>query len=1137
MRRPAGQAWRWARRLLGVAFAVAILGGLALGGLAWRLAEGPMELPALARGIERRVNAEVRPTRLEVGAAYVAWQGWHAGHLSPLEFVLEDVRLVEPETGELRAALPAAEVSLSLPWLLRGEIAPRAIELRRPVLRLIRAKDGALQLDLGTAAEGEAAPPPLPPVDQAAPVPALPPDLAGEAREAGTYAARLLAELMRPPSHATPMSALERVAVEGGLLLVVDRQLDRVWWLQEPNLVLRRQPQGGVLGDGAATLRLGAEWVPIRLTGRASGAPARVELGLHLPAVRPGALARAVPGLSPLGLLDATVEASLQATLDGRDWQPESARAALRAGPGAIDLGEGRRVAIAGLEASLLAAPEALQVEQATLRLAPPPAPAAAEASAPAPAPPPPARQRQATPAPRREATPAAPLAGPVITVTAEARRSGSGGGGPWRGAVTLGLDAVRFADLAAYWPEGIARGARAWMLRNITAGTVRDGRFRIEGEMTPDAPGGGLTVTALSGTADATDATVHWLRPIPPVEGAAATAEFGLSEIVLRTRGGRQQGTRIEAREGVLRFSGFDPGPETANFEFHLAGPVQDLWAVLKHPRLRLLDRRRIEIQDPSGVLEGRLSLSFPLLDDLPVEELRLQAEARLTEVRVPKVLLGQDLVRGTLDLEVDNDGLRATGTGQFVEVPVQVGVEMDFRPGRPDQVISRETVSASRVAPRTLAALGADLGDVVAGGTIAIEARNETRRNGQGRATVRADLRDAALALDPLGWSKPGGRDGLAEAELRLRNGVLQAVESARLEAGDLNIRARAAAFRDDRPERIELLESRIGATRFSGAVLPPAREGVGGEWRLALRGPVLDLRQALAERPPERQQQQPAAAARTAQDAAGTPMLMIAARFDRVLLGERRQLLALAAEAQVDTRGVLRAAQARARTAEGPSGGAVTFGLVPQAGGRRRLTLTAEDAGALLRAVDLVGSIQGGTLQVDAVYDHPRPGATLTGTADMSDFAVRDAPAVGKVLQALSVYGLVEAMRGPGLGFARLVAPFSLSPQTLVLHDGARAFSASLGVTMQGRIDRRRGVADMEGTIVPVYVLNQLLGNIPLLGRLFSPETGGGLFATAFRVQGPLNDPQVTVNPLSTLTPGFLRNLFRLDQAGRP
>jgi hypothetical protein len=166
------------------------------------------------------------------------------------------------------------------------------------------------------------------------------------------------------------------------------------------------------------------------------------------------------------------------------------------------------------------------------------------------------------------------------------------------------------------------------------------------------------------------------------------------------------------------------------------------------------------------------------------------------------------------------------------------------------------------------------------------------------------------------------------------------------------------------------------------------------------------------------------------------------------------------------------------------------------------------------------------------VAATYAHNGPGAPLSGTAEMDDFAVRNAPAFGKLLQAMTLYGLLEAMAGPGLGFSRLIAPFTLTPETLTLAD-ARAFSASLGLTAKGTLDRRRQRLAMEGTIVPAYIFNSLLGNIPILGRLFSPEAGGGVFAATFRLQGPLDDPQVSVNPLAALTPGFLRGLFGIGQ----
>src|SRR5690606_29269974 len=113
-------------------------------------------------------------------------------------------------------------------------------------------------------------------------------------------------------------------------------------------------------------------------------------------------------------------------------------------------------------------------------------------------------------------------------------------------------------------------------------------------------------------------------------------------------------------------------------------------------------------------------------------------------------------------------------------------------------------------------------------------------------------------------------------------------------------------------------------------------------------------------------------------------------------------------------------------------------------------------------------------------------------LSGTAEIGDFAIRDAPGVAKLMQAMTLYGLVEALQTSGLHFTRLVAPFSLTEDALALGE-SRAFSASLGLTATGRLDLVNRRADLTGTIVPAYFFNSLLGHIPLIGRLFSPEQG--------------------------------------------
>jgi len=200
-----------------------------------------------------------------------------------------------------------------------------------------------------------------------------------------------------------------------------------------------------------------------------------------------------------------------------------------------------------------------------------------------------------------------------------------------------------------------------------------------------------------------------------------------------------------------------------------------------------------------------------------------------------------------------------------------------------------------------------------------------------------------------------------------------------------------------------------------------------------------------------------------------------------------------------------------------------------IAPDSTGRR-LTMTADDAGELLRGLDYIRSMQGGRLSVQANYNDAQPGRPLNGTADIEDFRVREAPALGKLLQAMTLYGLIEVLQGPGLGFSRLVAPFRLTDDALELTD-ARAFSSSLGLTMKGRLNLDADTMDMQGTIVPAYFFNNLLGNIPLVGKLFSPERGGGVFAASYSIRGRLDDPEVFVNPLAALTPGFLRGLFGL------
>ena len=860
---------------------------------------------------------------------------------------------------------------------------------------------------------------------------------------------------------------------------------------------------GAVLtGSGEATLRGGAWEAALDL--RTETLPAAA-LDRAWPEGLEPELRRAVLGAMPSGTLDGgRLRLSLRAPETLGDVELVEARAALEAKDAVFALGRGRRVAVAAAEVSASFRPDGLRLERLSARL-----PGVAGAAA-----------------------------GPTVTAQGGAERRAPGGG--WLARVDLSLDAVRFADLASYWPEGLAPNVRGWLVQNVTAGEARAGAWRIEAEL-PEALDA-VRVTALSGRAEATGATVHWLRPVPPVQGVSGSAEFALDSVSLTARGGRQAradtGGRgaIEIREGSVRFLGLDAEPGNADIALQLSGPLAEAVAVLKHPRLKLFERKPLELDVAAGQAEARLRIGFPLLADLPVEKLRINTTARINDAHLRGVLLGHDIQDGRVELTADTEGMRVGGQAVLVGAPVRLNLELDFRPGPPTQAQERATLTG-RADPRQIAMFGLDTGGLLEGPT-AVEARYERRRNGSGAVALRGDLRDARLVFNPAGWEKPPGAPGSAEAVLRLQGDALLSADNMRLDAADLSLQGGRALFGagGNRLERVEVAEGRFGASRFAGAVERPRADGTaeGEAWRAALRGPMLDLRPFLSSGPARQGKR---AAEPGAADDRSLP-ITLDLRFDRALAGETGEFAGVQAGARFDAAGLLRAARAAGRTAHAAAtggGGAFDLSLSPDGAGRRVLRVTAEDGGAFLRAID-VNSIRGGRLSVNAAFEETRPGAALAGTAELDNFVLRDAPAAAKVLQAMTLYGLVEALQGgDGVVFARLVAPFALTPEALALRD-ARAFSASLGVTAKGRILRERRVAEVEGTIVPAYVFNSLLGRVPLVGRLFSPEAGGGLFAATYRVQGPLDEPTVTVNPLAALTPGFLRGLFGIFDQGR-
>jgi hypothetical protein len=152
----------------------------------------------------------------------------------------------------------------------------------------------------------------------------------------------------------------------------------------------------------------------------------------------------------------------------------------------------------------------------------------------------------------------------------------------------------------------------------------------------------------------------------------------------------------------------------------------------------------------------------------------------------------------------------------------------------------------------------------------------------------------------------------------------------------------------------------------------------------------------------------------------------------------------------------------------------------------------------------------------------------GGAFDGQLRVEDVSIRDAPAMAALVNSISVVGLVNEMNGDGIYFEEVEAEFRLTPNRMTLVRGS-AVGASLGLSMDGVFASDTGQIAMQGVITPVYLVNGI-------GALLTRK-GEGVLGFNYSLGGAAKAPQVSINPLSVLAPGALRNVFRGPQTRAP
>lgn len=1068
--------------------------------LLWRLATGPVDLDALAQSLRPAIAEALGGEEAQYGAATIRY----APDLTALVVDMRAVQVTAPG-GEVLAAAERVELALALDQLVIGRVRPVAIIAEGGIFSVSRDADGTLSARLG----GRSA-------------------IAGETAD---------------PQATALLSRLRRAEISGAELRIDDAVSGLSARFIDAAVRLSASQERRQLSASARLLAPGGP-VPVALDLETGADFEEVFLAFSTQDLVPASLGPLRGGWSQLSALDFPVTASI--VIDAS--RAEGLRAVeldLSAGEGLVRRADGSLALNSAVLAASLDASggelniRTLQLDSALARIdlsgrvfdfagfddAFP------------------SRARYEFALGAGEVALEGVFPGPVLweavsaqgSIDLEERRLAFDAlsasllelEGEFEGAVALHDTAIGLRpqiDVAgtidgvitkeavlALWPVDFALGARDWVSSSILAGQLANARLNIA--IPPAAfEAGALADEDLSLAFDFSGARVRYISTMTPLEGLSGSAELRGSSLSLTGRSGRIGDIIIDSV--FVEIPRFVPIGAPARFGGEGRGSLSSLIALLDQPPLELASGYGFDAGDLAGEGAVRFEITRPMRRSVPYEDIGFDVSGRFTGASGPSGIGEIRFEEGDLTFRADSEGMLVTGDIQVGRSRARLDWNERFRAG--DGQPSTQVRIVSNADARDLDLAGIEARSII-DGRIGLDAAFSGNGFSFDRHVVLADLTDAALAFPDGLWTKPRGLPAALELVTGRTPSGGVAIERLAMLGDGLDVQGAAELASDGQLVSADMTRMVLGDQ--ADLTLQASRpEGEDGPLQIDIEGRFFDASQWLDS---------VISSGLSAEGGLGE--MVLSASIDAVQVGEVRY--AGVALAMTGDDAGMQSLQLDASLPRGP----VRMAITPQEAGGRVLQVETSDAGALLTTLGGFGNITGGALRLDATMPPAGTPGGMQGRISANGFRLERMPLLTRILAAGSLEGLGSLLSGQGIDFEQMEMEFTLLDGLVEMREG-RVAGPALGLTWSGIVDTQGERLNLNGTILPSYGLNSLLGNLPLVGELLTSRRGEGVIGVTFTAEGPFETTRVTANPLSALAPGVLRRIFEGTSALR-
>jgi Protein of unknown function/AsmA-like C-terminal region len=885
----------------------------------------------------------------------------------------------------------------------------------------------------------------------------------------------ILRQEVGPTKPPASFDLMRRIVVRNATLILDDQRTGRRWRADRVDATVERDAEG-LAGDLSMAVAGDTRAPDLRARYRYSSSSRTLDLAVEVGAVEPAALAALAPELAPLAVVNLPISGTLETRVDLAQLTTEGWRLDLGFGAGSLksELLAGGELALRQGELHAVYVPETGQLRLTKLDL---------------------------------DLGGGSGLAveGSLDAVTPGLITGTDPAPVPIPGKLGIVLTDVPVAKFGSLWPPALSRGGRGWVLANVHDGVLDQATVQLDVEVDPAVRS--AEIVSAHGSMRYHGLTINYFNGLTPVRKVSGTASLADKRLEFRPSGGTVRSVQVTG--GSLDITNLGAPVEWQTIDLTVAGPIRDVLEVIDVKPLRYAHDIGVDPSHVTGRTEFNLHFRFPLLRSLKFDDVEYGVRATLTGAAITRAAIDRDLSDGDFALDISRPGMHLRGNARFDGVPISIDGVVAFNPkngprGRYRVVLTIDDEQRRRLALDYLS-------DRITG-PIGIDLTYSVFDAGRAEAEARLDLRAASLSVAETGWNKASDVPGTGRVVFDLTDEQITRLREIEVKAAGLYAKF-ALTLTPDRGniQRVDVERLVIGDNDVAGHV---ARRSEGG-WRVELHGPRLDLSHWLNDSRDD---------SLSSRHSPSDMALAIDARLGHLILGPRRQLRDLSARllregenwqnALIDARFV---------------NGHALFLRFGSDAGKQALSFLSEDLGATLSLLDVTDNIVGGRIAITGQLAVAAGKRVLRGHFDGDNYNLIRAPGLAKVLSLTSLSAIGSMLAGSGIPFSTLSGDFAYSEKRLVLQN-LLAYGGALGVTANGVLELGPHRLDIQGTIVPAYTLNSIIGNIPLFGSLLLGGEGQGLFAANYRATGSAADPQVSVNPLSALTPGFLRRLLQ-------